>query len=119
VSPNFFHTMGTRLLAGRDFNSRDNDEGQRVSIVNESMARYFFGSRDVVGRSFHVVGSPRPLTVVGMVEDARYQSLREAAPPIVYLPHTQGPMEGANLAIRTAGDPEKMTETLWNEAHRE
>jgi predicted permease len=119
VSPNFFHTMGTRLLAGRDFNSRDNDEGQKVSIVNESMARYFFGSRDAVGRSFHVVGFPQPLTVVGMVEDARYQSLREAAPPIVYLPHTQGPMEGANLAIRTAGDPEKMAETLWNEAHRE
>ena len=119
VSPNFFRTMGTRLLAGRDFNSRDNAEGQKSSIVNESMARYFFGSRDAVGRSFHVVGFPQPLTVVGMVEDARYQSLREAAPPIVYLPHTQGPMEGANLAIRTAGDPEKMADTLWNEARRE
>ena len=34
--------MGTRLLAGRDFNARDNDEGQKVSIVNESMACYFF-----------------------------------------------------------------------------
>jgi predicted permease len=119
VSPNFFHTMGTRLLAGRDFNSRDNDKGQRVAIVNEPMARYFFGSHDTVGRSFQVAGFPQPLTVVGMVEDARYQSLREAAPPIVYLPHTQGPMEGTNLTIRTAGDPEKMAETLWNEAHRE
>jgi predicted permease len=119
VSPNFFRTMGTRLLAGRDFDSRDNGEGQKVAIVNESMARYFLGSRDAVGRSFHVAGFPRPLTVVSVVEDARYQSLREPAPPIVYLPYMQGPIGATNLTIRTAGDPEKMADTLWNEAHRQ
>jgi predicted permease len=119
ISSNFFRTMGTRLLAGRDFDSRDNEEGQKVAIVNESMARYFLGSPDAVGRSFQVAGSQKPLTVVGVVEDARYQSLREGAPPIVYLPYLQGPMGGTNLTIRTAGDPEKMTETLWSEAHRQ
>jgi len=119
VSPNFFRTMGTRLLAGRDFDSRDNGEGQKVAIVNESMARYFLGGRDAVGRSFQVAGFPQPLTVVSVVEDARYQSLREPAPPIVYLPYMQGPIEGTNLTIRTAGDPEKMADTLWNEAHRQ
>ncbi|MGH9631782.1 MAG: ADOP family duplicated permease [Bryobacteraceae bacterium] len=119
VSPNFFRTTGTRLIAGRDFDSRDNEEGQRVAIVNESMARYFLGSRDAVGRSFQIVGSPKPLTIAGVVEDARYQSLREAAPPIVYLPYMQGPMGATNLTIRTTGDPEQMSETLWNEAHRE
>ncbi len=111
--------MGTRLLAGRDIDSRDNEEGQKVAIVNESMARYFLGSRDAVGRSFRVAGFPQPVIVVGVVEDARYQSLREAAPPIVYLPYTQGSIEGANLAIRTVGDPGKMADTLWNEAHRQ
>jgi len=118
VSPNFFRTMGTRQLAGRDFDSRDNEEGQKVAIVNESMARYFLGSPDAVGRSFQVAGFQQPLTVVGVVEDSRYQSLREAAPPIVYLPYMQGPIEGTNLTVRTAGEPEKMAETLWNEAHR-
>jgi predicted permease len=119
VSPNFFRTMGTRLLAGRDFDSRDNEEGQRVAIVNESMARYFLGSRDAVGRSFQIAGFPKPLTVAGVVEDARYQSLREAAPPIVYLPYMQGPIGATNLTIRTTDDPEKMSETLWNEARRQ
>jgi ABC-type antimicrobial peptide transport system permease subunit len=119
VSPNFFQTMGTRLLAGRDFSARDHDKGQKVAIVNESMARYYFGSTDVDGRSFQIVGFPVPVTAVGMVADARYQSLREAVPPIVYLPHTQAPIEGTNLAIRTTGDPEKMADALWKEAHRE
>jgi predicted permease len=119
VSPNFFRTMGTRLLAGRDFDSRDNKEGQKVAIINESMGRTFLGSRDAVGRSFEVAGFRQPLAVIGVVEDARYQSLREAAPPIVYLPYMQGPVEGTNLVIRTAGDSEKMADTLWNEAHRQ
>jgi predicted permease len=119
VSPNFFRTMGTRLLAGRDFDSRDNKDGQKVAIVNESMGRTFLGSGEAVGRSFQVAGFAQPLMVVGLVEDARYQSLRDAAPPIVYLPYLQGPIEGTNLAIRTAGNPEKMAETLWNEVHRQ
>lgn len=117
VSPNFFRTMGTRLVAGRDFDSRDNEDGQMAAIVNESMARYFLGSPDAVGQTFQVGG--QPLALVGVVQDARYQSLRESAPPIVYLPYMQRPIEGANLAIRTVGDPEKIAETLWNEVHRQ
>lgn len=117
VSPNFFRTVGTRLLGGRDFDSRDDDTGAKVAIVNESMARYFLGRRDAVGQSFQVAGFESPVTVVGVVEDARYQSLRDPAPPIVYLPYLQGPV-GGNLTIRTTGDPEKMADALWNEAHR-
>ena len=119
VSPNFFRTMGTRLLAGRDFDPRDNEAGQKVGIVNESMARYFLGNSNAVGQSFQVAGFPQPLTVVGVVEDTRYQSLREAAPPIVYLPYMQGPIGATNLTIATANDPEKMTEILWKEAQRQ
>jgi hypothetical protein len=110
--------MGTRMLAGRDFDARDNQQGQDVAIVNQSMVRYFLAGRDAVGRSFQVPALSKSLTVVGVVEDARYQSLREAAPPIVYLPYMQHPMEGANLTIRTAGDAEKMADTLWKEAHK-
>lgn len=119
ISPNFFRTMSTRLLAGRDFDSHDNEEGRKVAIVNESMARYFLGRSDAVGQSFRVAGFRQPLTVVGVVEDARYQSMREPAPPIVYLPYMQGPIGGTNLTIRTVGDPEKMAEILWDEAHRQ
>jgi predicted permease len=119
VSPNFFRTMGTRLLAGRDFDSRDNESGRKVAIVNDVMARYFLHTREAVGRSFQVSGFAQPLDVVGVAEDTRYQSLREPAPPIVYIPYRQRPMEDANLVIRTTGDPERMSETLWNEIHRQ
>jgi len=119
VSPNFFRTMGTRLLAGRDFDSRDDIQGEKVAIVNEAMARYFLGGGNPTGRSFELTGIPGPLTVVGMVEDVRYQSLREPAPPMIYLSYLQGPIEGANFAVRTAVDPEKMADGLWNEAKRQ
>jgi predicted permease len=73
VSPNFFRTLGIRLLSGRDFDGRDNQDGQKTAIVNESMARYFLGRRDAVGQSFYVTGYDQELTVVGVVQDARYR----------------------------------------------
>jgi predicted permease len=123
ISPGFFRTMGTTMLRGRDFDSRDDERAPRVAIVNEAMARYYFGGTDAVGRTFHLEhrSFPQPLTVVGLVEDAKYKSLREPAPRIVYLPglQTPGPLAGANIAVRTAANPEKMADLLWNEARGE
>lgn len=117
ISPHFFQTVGLHVISGRDFDARDNAGGPETAVVNESAASYFLGRRDAVGQSFYVTGYGRQLTVVGVVQDARYQSLREPPPPIVYLPYLQGPLEGAYLTIRTVGDPMKMVRTLWTEAH--
>jgi len=113
VSPNFLRTMDTRLLAGRDFDSRDSAEAQKAAIVNEAMARYFLGSPDAVRRSFQVTGVRQPLTVVGVVEDARYQSLREPAPPIVYLPSPRRSCaRGPRLRTRPGPSPGRCA-GLW------
>jgi predicted permease len=123
VSPGFFRTMGTSMLSGRDFDSRDTEHAPAVAIVNEAAARYYFGGTEAVGRTCRIDHRdfPRPLTVVGLVQDAKYGSLREEVPRIIYLSdlQTPGPLEGANVAVRTAANPETMVDPVWKEARRE
>jgi predicted permease len=123
ISPGFFRTMGMRMVSGRDFEPRDDERARKVAIVNESMARYYFGEADAVGRTFRLehTAFPEPLTVVGLVRDAKYNSLKQAAPRMVYLPglQTPGPLGGVSFAVRTASDPEKMADLVWKEARGE
>jgi predicted permease len=123
ISPRFFETTRTQILRGRAFDPRDDERATRVAIVNEAMARYFFGGAEAVGQTIQIGDAPSgpPLQVIGVVQDAKYRSLKEPAPRIIYLPALQhpGPAGKPNLAIRTAGDPERMADLLWNEAHSE
>lgn len=123
VSPGFFRTMGTSLIRGRDFSPLDNESAPKVAVVNDAMARYYFGTADPVGRTFRVESSSftTPVSVVGLVQNAKYKSLKEASPRIIYLPalQTPGPLEGANFEIRTRSEPGKMADLLWGVAHAE
>ena len=123
ISPGFFETMGSRILHGRPFEARDDERAARVAIVNEASARYYFGRTDAAGETFQLgdrSSAPR-MRVVGIVQDAKYNSLKEPAPRMIYLPALQepGPAGGPSLAIRTAGDPERMADLLWQEARKE
>jgi ABC-type antimicrobial peptide transport system permease subunit len=115
--------MGTRILRGRAFDARDDERAARVAIVNEATARYYFGGTDSLGQMFQLEDrSAAPqIRVVGVVQDAKYRSLKEPAPRMIYLPALQepGPIGGANLAIRTPGDPDKMADLLWKTARNE
>jgi predicted permease len=107
TSPGFFATLGTPLLAGRDFDARDATGSGRVAVINETAARKYFGSLDVLGRSFRL-GFPAPnqlVQVVGLVKDAKYRSLREDARPIAYLPSAQDAdiHPFINFELRAAG----------------
>jgi predicted permease len=122
VSPEFFRTMDTPVLRGREFEARDDDRSTRVAIVNEATARYFFGDGDPVGRTLRVEanGFPDPLTVVGVVKDAKYRSLKDPAPRMVYLCYLQAPgAAGGNFAIRTIADSEYSAHALWKQASAE
>ena len=123
VSPAFFRTMDTPLLRGRDFDARDNERAAAVAIVNEAAAAYYFGGADPLGRTITIEhrSFSTPLTVVGLVRDQKYQSLREMAPRMVYLPAFQVPDApgDANVAVRTTGSADRMADLLWNEARKE
>jgi len=106
VSDGYFTTMGTRLLGGRDFDLSDVPGAGKVAIVNDAWARHFFGNASALGRQFRVrAGSSLsdPYTIVGLVENSKYRTLREDAEPIAYVPSSQaqaGPIRNYEFRAR-------------------
>ncbi|HKM90791.1 MAG TPA: ABC transporter permease [Candidatus Acidoferrales bacterium] len=107
VSPGFFQTLETPLLAGRDFNKQDAAGTPRVAIVNQTFARSFLGENNPVGKSFQFkvenAKSEPVYEVVGLVEDTKYGELREEATPIAYFPVAQNdaPEQDDSFLIRS------------------
>lgn len=114
ASPGYFRTMGTRLLAGREFNDRDTLSSPKVAIVNEMFAHKFFGGANPVGRTFHLeaeAGKPEPLfQIVGLVRNTKYYELREDFKPLAFFPVAQdeNPGPGATFVLRVAGPPGRL-----------
>ena len=116
ITPDWFATYGTRLIAGRDFDDRDRLASPPVAIVNETFARRFLQGANPFGRRIRnpssAPGETRPwMEVVGIVADATYLSLRAALPPTMYVPLAQQPAGSgffpfATLSVRAAsGSP--------------
>jgi predicted permease len=109
VSPGYFRTMNTPILAGRDFTDRDTPGSPRVAIVNEVFAKKFFGGANPVGRVVVTEGNAgqpdNRFEVAGLVRNSKYNELREDFEPIVYLSHTQDddPGPGATFVLRASG----------------
>jgi predicted permease len=101
VAPNYFKTYGTPFIAGRDFAFED--EGRPpVAIVNQAMARHYFGTGDPIGRRFTFDGQTRSYEIVGVVADAKYLNLYETPPRMVYLNVFQdGRGTSSDFALRT------------------
>jgi len=93
VSAGYFRTMGTPVLAGRDFDERDRSGPERSVIVTERFAQMFFAGRDPIGQVFQVdeaPGRPQPLLhIVGLVKDTKYGDLREEFTPLAFLASSQ------------------------------
>jgi putative ABC transport system permease protein len=104
VSPGYFRTMETPLLAGRDFNETDTPKSPLVAIVTEAFARKLFGGANPVGKSFSVTEKHvQAYQIVGLVKDIKYYQVREDPVPIAFLSFTQanGPEENSTLMIRS------------------
>jgi putative ABC transport system permease protein len=111
VSPEYFGTLRMQFVAGRDFNGGDTATSPMVAIIDQTAARRFFPALDPVGRTFWIdgiAGQPGPpIEVVGIVRDAKYQSLREQIHPTVFFPATQAPdlLVADAFELRTAIQP--------------
>jgi predicted permease len=115
VSPEFFRTMGTQLLAGRDFVS--SSEALAV-IVNQAFARLYFPGENPVGKLISEEDDRSVwMRIVGLARDAKYDDLRAAAPPMIYLPldHMKEPFQGVTLELRTRMDAGSLTAALRKE----
>jgi predicted permease len=118
VSPGFFSTIGIPMLMGRDFTAADRLGAPEVAIVNESFAKYFFKNESPIGRRFAEDGGDRPgnIEIVGVVKDAKYDSLRENGLRFFYVPYSQDPRPGyIGVDVRTAGAPEAVMPAIRHE----
>jgi putative ABC transport system permease protein len=107
--PEYFQTLGIRLLKGRDFTMDDGPGAPAVAIVNESLARALWPGKDPLGQRFNLVGDGRKLgwrTVVGVVADVP-QNLEdnERVATAMFVPHRQEPDQTMTWVIRVDGDP--------------
>src|SRR5262249_44159073 len=83
VGPRFFEISGMRLKSGRDFTEHDNGSAGRVVVINETMARHFFGDRDPMGRQIVFDRKDTPSTIVGVVRDFKNFGLQEGKQDVV------------------------------------
>ena len=128
TSPNYFHTMGSRIIAGREFTWDDVYNQRPVSILSENLARELFGSAQAaIGRQITYF-QPMPWhQIIGVVEDARHNGVDAPAPAIVYWPtmssNLYGPepldaVRGVTFAVRSprAGSvalTQEMQQAVW------
>jgi predicted permease len=118
-SPGFFKTLKIRLLAGRDFDERDNAGAPKVGIVNQKFVKKYFGGADPVGRHVGMgidPGAKTDIQIVGVVADTKYESMRDDVPYELYIPSEQkGFADGETVYVRTSGDPTNLFNTLRTE----
>src|SRR5438552_9465153 len=115
VGPGYFATLGTPLIAGREFTSRDAMGAPLVGMVNETAARYFFGNQNPLGKHFGFGGRRgiADIEIVGVVKDDKSAGLKEAAPGFVYVPYMQRKtITAISVYVRTTHAPAEMAPAL-------
>lgn len=110
VSAGYFETLGVALRAGRTFTARDSIDRPRVVVVNETLARRFFGGRAVGKRLTE--SSNAALEIVGVVEDTKYLTVGAPPPPLVYYPLAQAYSPAMTLVARTRVAPETLVAAI-------
>jgi predicted permease len=109
VGPRYFETMGIPLLAGREFDRRDDDTAPPVIIINETMARRFWPGQNPLGRRLRIPLDRNNFTpyyeVIGLVKNSKYNTLGEEPQPFFYQATLQNYGQQTVLHIRTVGEP--------------
>jgi putative ABC transport system permease protein len=105
VVEDYFATLGTRLVLGRDFNRTDGRGSAPVAVINEALAQRYFHSESPIGRRVQL-GAGAGVEIIGVVANAKYLTLREPGHPTIYVHALQNREIGALMVtVRTAGDP--------------
>ncbi len=104
IGPHYFSVVGVPILAGRDFDERDVAGSAPVAIINQTMARFYFGNRDPVGHV--IVDDGTRYTIVGLAKDMKERALKSTTERRYYLPFYQitDRIYGFNFEVRTRGD---------------
>jgi predicted permease len=109
VTGGYFDALGIRIVAGRNFTRKDDSGAPRVALVNESFVRRYFGKAPVVGHRIGLgtdPGTPTNIEIIGVINDTRYENLRDEIPRQVILNANQSPAYGFVVYVRTERDPD-------------
>lgn len=121
LAPGYFQTLGIRLLAGRDFRPSDVLAASKVCIINETFARKYFKTVNAVGHRLGMgidPGTKTDITVVGVVRDTKYESMREEVPTEVYRPfHQLDFATGMTVYLKTSHKPEDIFRAVRGRVH--
>jgi putative ABC transport system permease protein len=112
VSHDYLRTMGMRLVLGREFNERDNENSPRVVIISEATARRYFPNEDPIGKR---IGNGRPdgwMEIVGVTADVKHFGLKQDARASMFFPYRQQPSRRMVIVTRTAADPLSLSSAL-------
>jgi predicted permease len=121
VTPEYFATVGTRIVRGRGFSAADGRGAPRVTIVNETMAKRVWRGQDPLGRCVKVGGDTMPCSeVIGVARDVIANNVREASSMQYYVPFAQDQVASTtrSLFARTRGEPAAVVETVRRELVR-
>ncbi|TAM83927.1 MAG: ABC transporter permease [Acidobacteria bacterium] len=126
VGPHYFETIGTRLVRGRLIGEQDTPASPKVAVVNQAFAKKFFPKQDPIGQHFGL-GDPShagDMELVGIVQDAKYQSAHEPPYPTFFTPFFQMPNDPkleflkvaaayiGDIELHVAGQPENLEEAV-------
>ena len=116
ITPGYFVTTGSRLLAGRDFSDADTPTSERVAIANASFVkRHFSNNESPIGAQLQVdeLNGGETVTIVGVAQDMREGDRRSGQPPMIYVPAVQGgTWPFFVMVMRTAGDPHSVAASV-------
>jgi predicted permease len=115
VGTNYFGALGIPIILGRDFGPRDTPAAQKVAIINETMAKFYFGNGNPLGRKMWIEDEERknePIEIVGVARDVRDHAVRGPVQRRFYIPIGQAPdsLFAVNFEIRSAGKPAALAE---------
>lgn len=115
VSPHFLQVMQIPLLVGRGLTEHDNETAAKVVLINSAAVQRHFPNVNPIGQRIgQSVETAGQLEIVGVVADAKYSSVRDPAPPTLYVPYTQALTPGVMFTVRTAGGPMSVVGAIRN-----
>ncbi len=116
VTPDYFDALGLRIVAGRGFRMSDDGKAPKVALINEAMAKQFFGDKPALGRKFNFGGNnPPSIEIVGILADTRTGSLLQKPGPEIYLSFWQNGAFSKHMIVRTDGDPKAISLAVQRE----
>jgi predicted permease len=126
VSDGFFRTFGVKLRKGRFFDERDDENAPRVAVVNETFVKEFLAKVEPIGQRLRVeelISGQRKLgpevvwEIVGVMGNVKFGGLNGGETAEIYVPLAQSPWPGGLLAVRTALEPQRMSNAVRAAIH--